>query len=240
MTCARSNVARAKATKTVGVRWRSMRTACASTSVHMPRRWAAWTPLPSLAEWGRTAPRSAQPACSGWTFSPPRSSSSEQTKSWPWRCRRRPCSRLIPLPVLDLRHVVAVARDVLAMLDQLVAHALPQVCRLRAETRDVIDHGFDQMIAIEIVQHRHVERRRRGAFFLVTAHVQVGVAMTPVGQAMDQPRIAVKREQDRLVDREDRIEFRVRQPMRMLARRLQRHQVDDVDDADLQRRQPLA
>ena len=43
--------------------------------------------------------------------------------------------RLLPLPVPDLRHVFAVARDVLAMLDELVAHALAQMRGLRAECR---------------------------------------------------------------------------------------------------------
>ena len=96
------------------------------------------------------------------------------------------------------------------------------------------------MEAVEVVEHRHVERRRRRAFLLVAAHVQVVVAVAAIGEAMDQPRIAVKREQDRLVRGEDGVELLVGEPVRMLARRLQRHQVDDVDDADLQRRQPLA
>src|SRR5574338_25383 len=130
-----------------------MRIACASTSGPMLRRWAAWMRSRSPVESARTAPRSARPASSDWSFSAPGSSWSEQTKSSRWRSKRRSCSLLLPLPVLDLRHVVAVTCDVLAMLDQLVPHALAQVRRLRAETRDVVDHGFDEMKAVEIVQH---------------------------------------------------------------------------------------
>ena len=55
-----------------------------------------------------------------------------------------------------------------------------------------------------------------------------------VGQAVNQPRIAVEVEDDRLVDGEQRIEVAVGQPVRMLGAGLQLEQVDDVDEADLQ------
>jgi len=76
--------------------------------------------------------------------------------------------------------------------------------------------------------------RRDRSFFLVTAHVQVVVVRAAIRQPVNQPRIAVIREDDRLVFREQLIEVDVAQPVRMLGRRLQLHQIDDVDDADLQ------
>ena len=96
------------------------------------------------------------------------------------------------------------------------------------------------MKAIEIVQHAHVERRRGGAFFLVAAHVNVLVALAPVSQSVNEPRIAVEGEDDRLVGREQRVEVVIGEPVRMLARGLQLHQIDDVDDADLQLGRVLA
>ena len=48
---------------------------------------------------------------------------------------------------------------------------------------------------------------------------------------MDECGVPVIREDDRPIGREHRIELRFRQPVRMLGRRLQRHQVDDVHDA---------
>ena len=63
---------------------------------------------------------------------------------------------------------------------------------------------------------------------------------SPVGQPVNQPRIAVEGEDDRLVGGEQRVEIVIRKPVRMLARRLQLHQVDDVDDANLQVRGVLA
>ena len=60
------------------------------------------------------------------------------------------------------------------------------------------------------------------------------VIRAAIGETVDQPGIAVEGEDDRLVLGEERIEILVAQPVRMLARRLQRHQIDDVDHADFQ------
>ena len=81
--------------------------------------------------------------------------------------------------------------------------------------------------------------RRRRALLLVAAHVQVRVVRPPVGQPVDQPRVAVEGEDDRLVLGEQGVEVPVGEAVRVLARRLQLHQVHDVDDADLQLRQVL-
>ena len=70
--------------------------------------------------------------------------------------------------------------------------------------------------------------------------MQVVVVVPPVGQTVNQPRVAVEGEDDRLVGREQLIEIPVAQPVRVLARRLQAHQVDHVDHADFQRGQMLA
>ena len=45
---------------------------------------------------------------------------------------------------------------------------------------------------------------------------------------MDEPRIAVKGEDDRLVDGEEGVEVTIGEAVRMLARGLQRHEIDDV------------
>ena len=55
------------------------------------------------------------------------------------------------------------------------------------------------MEAVQIVQHRRVERRSNGALFLVAADVDVVVVSTAVNQPMDQPRVGMEGEDDRLV-----------------------------------------
>ena len=57
-----------------------------------------------------------------------------------------------------------------------------------------------------------------------------------VGQAMDQPGIAVEVEDDRLVGGEQAVEVAVGQAVRVLAVGRELEQVDDVDEADLQSR----
>jgi hypothetical protein len=56
----------------------------------------------------------------------------------------------------------------------------------------------------------------------------------PVGEAVDEPRVAVVGEDHRAVDGEQRVEQGVGQAVRVLGVGLQAHQVDDVDDAHAQ------
>ena len=64
-----------------------------------------------------------------------------------------------------------------------------------------------QVEAVEVVEHDHVERRGGGALLLVAAHVQVVVVGAPVGEPVDQPRVAVVGEDDRPVGGEERVEL---------------------------------
>jgi hypothetical protein len=116
-----------------------------------------------------------------------------------------------PRPAADLGRVLAVLVDVLLMIDQGIPDRLLGVGRARAQLRQPIDHVSHEVESIQIVEHAHVEWRSRGPFFLVAAHVQIVVIGAPVGQAMDEPGVAVKREDDRLVLGEQSIEVLVAQ-----------------------------
>lgn len=61
----------------------------------------------------------------------------------------------------------------LLVLDQLVLELLLQVNVLVAGVREPVDCVHDEIEAVELVERRHVERRGDGAFFLVTADVNV-------------------------------------------------------------------
>ena len=86
---------------------------------------------------------------------------------------------------------------------------------LAGQPGDAPDRIQRQLVAVQVVQHHHVERRRRGALFLVAPHMDVGVVAPPVGQLVNDRRVAVEREDHRLVCREQRIERVIRQPVRM-------------------------
>lgn len=108
----------------------------------------------------------------------------------------------------------------------LVSHRRPVI---RVWAHDQLHQTRGQ--SIHFVQYAHVERGRSGAFLLVTAHMQVVVAVTPVGQSVNQPGIAVERKDDRPVGGEQCIKIVIRKAVRVFARWLQLHEIDDVDDA---------
>ena len=89
-----------------------------------------------------------------------------------------------------------------------VAH----VAGLRREPGHPVDDVHHEVEPVEVVEHDHVERRRGRALLLVAAHVDVAVVGPPVGEAVDEPRIAVVGEDDRLVRGEERVELRIGQP----------------------------
>ena len=139
-----------------------------------------------------------------------------------------------PGPAADLRVVLAVLARIRARLQSPLDELLAKPGGLGSEPRHPVDDVDGEVEAVEIVEHDHVERRRGRSFLLVAADVQVPVVRPPVREAVDQPRIAVVREDDRPVGREDRVELRVGQAVWVLGVRLEAHQVDDVDDADHQ------
>src|ERR1700687_2466103 len=106
------------------------------------------------------------------------------------------------------------------MLDQLVAQRLLHVTSPRLKLGQAVDRVTDQVEAIHLVQHRHVEWCGDGAFFLVAPYVRVMVFCSPVREPVDQPWVTVERKNDRLVEREESVELRVRKPMRVLTRGL--------------------
>ena len=88
------------------------------------------------------------------------------------------------------------------------------------------------MEPVEVVKHHHVEWRGRRALFFIAADVQVRVIGPAISQPVNQPRIAVKSEDDRFVFREEDIEIFVVQAVRVFACGLETHEVHDVDYTD--------
>src|SRR5438309_8752687 len=142
-----------------------------------------------------------------------------------------------PDPVPDRWFVLAVGPGVGAGLQPVVLHELANPGGLLAETGHPVDHIHDEVEAVEVVQHDHVERGGRGPLLLVAADVEIGVVGAAIGQAVDQRGVPVISEDHLLVRREEGVELGVGQAVGMLARRLQAHEVDDVDHAHLQVRQ---
>jgi len=144
-----------------------------------------------------------------------------------------------PGPVGHLGEVLALLAGVGAGLDALVHHELADVAGRGGQAGNPVDDVHDQVVAVQVVQHDHVERRGGSAFLLVAADVEVVVAQAAVGQPVDERRVAVVGEDHRRVPGEQRVELGVGHAVRVLGLRLQPHQVHHVDYAHFQLRQVL-
>ena len=109
----------------------------------------------------------------------------------------------MPLPIQNFGHILADLVDVVLVSDQLVVHLLDEVRTAVAQLGQMQQRILDQMEAVDLVLHAHIERRGDGAFLLVAvAQVAVGAL---VGQLMHQRGIAVEREDDGLILGEQRV-----------------------------------
>ena len=107
-----------------------------------------------------------------------------------------------------------------------VAPARPGACRFPgaarphvSESGHTIDHVHDEVEAIKVVEHDHVEWCRRRALFDEATGVQVRVVGASISEPVDEPRIAVEREDDRFGSGEQRVELRPDIPCGAPARR---------------------
>ena len=104
---------------------------------------------------------------------------------------------MAPFPVADFRQVLAVRVDVLLVLNQFDPELFLQAEACVSGSRKAINRIHDGMKTVKIIEHSHVEGRGNGAFFLITANVDIVVIGAALRQAMNQPWIRMKRENDR-------------------------------------------
>src|SRR6185312_12987417 len=120
--------------------------------------------------------------------------------------QRLSCGMRDPTPVPYLRQILAVLADV-----KLVTfHRAPvTVCRcllLLLKPWYPADDVECQLVAVQVVQHDHVEGRRRRPLIPKPTHVKIVMVMPPISQPVDHSRIAVERKDHWLVAREHCIE----------------------------------
>src|ERR1700744_961942 len=92
---------------------------------------------------------------------------------------------------------------------------LGQHRRVRCKAIPSVDDVHDQVEAIQVVEHNHVERCGGCAALFETAYVHVMVIGAAVGKPMNQPRITVIGKDNRLATGEYGVEFIVGQAMWM-------------------------
>ena len=75
----------------------------------------------------------------------------------------------------------AVLMDIVPVFDQLILHLLFQVSQAVTEMRQAVNHIFHQVKTVHIIEHRHIEGRCNGAFFLIAPHMNIIMIRAPVG-----------------------------------------------------------
>src|ERR1017187_1242445 len=102
-----------------------------------------------------------------------------------------------PAPILDFGQVVAVFCYIQMVALDGFGVPLLRVIGFRSQARYTPEGIESELVAVDVVEYAHVERRGGGAFFLVAAHVNVVVVVTPVSETVNEPWIAVEGEDDR-------------------------------------------
>ena len=82
------------------------------------------------------------------------------------------------------------------------------MCAYGTEPRNAVDRIDSQIKAIHLVEDGELERGVDIALFLISAYMDVVMIPAAVAEFMDERGVRVKIENDRLIDREERIEVR--------------------------------
>ena len=108
------------------------------------------------------------------------------------------------------------------------------MCANGAQPRNSVDHIDSQIKAIYLVEDGELERRVDIALFLISAHMDVVMIPAAVAEFVDERRVRVEVENDRFIDREERIEVSVGESVRVFGVWHQAEEIDHVDETYLQ------
>src|SRR5476649_1209212 len=139
-----------------------------------------------------------------------------------------------PDPVADFIAVNAFRVGVGNARVDLVLEPVLRVSAGIAKPRHTIDHINTQRKAVDLVDDRQLERGIDVAAFPIAMHVHVLVIRAVIRELVNERRIRVEVEDDRLLARENGIEVATGQTVRMIGVGHQPEQVHHVDEADLE------
>src|SRR5579885_3266192 len=145
-----------------------------------------------------------------------------------------------PFPLRDLRAVRPVFVGETQTVINPVLEPILGVRADRLQFRHALDRVDREAETIGLVVDRKLEGSVDVAHLAVASHVQVVMIRAPVGELVNQPRVAVEVEDDRAVACEKAVEVAIGKSVGMLARRLHHEQIDHVDEADFETGKLLA
>lgn len=91
---------------------------------------------------------------------------------------------------------------VISAFDLLVQESLLRVPTNSLQPRHSVNNIHGKAEAVDVVVNGQLQRRIDAAFLLVAAHMDIFVVLPPISQSMNQLRIAMEIEDDRLVHSE--------------------------------------
>ena len=118
--------------------------------------------------------------------------------AWPLRSVKHALlQRPLPFPVL--LGINAVLVGIIDRVDDLPLQPIHCMRSPLLEVRHAVDYVDGEVEAVYLVQDRQLQRRIDVALLLVATHMEVVVIRAPISQLVDQRRIGVEVEDDRLV-----------------------------------------
>src|ERR1700676_2329239 len=114
-----------------------------------------------------------------------------------------------PLPISNFSFVYAFGVSLLDTLDNLSLKPVLQMCAGPLEGGHAVDHIDGQVEAIDLIHNREFQRSIDISFLFITADMKISVIRAFVSELMNQPRVTMKIEDDRLVRGEEGIEVAV-------------------------------
>jgi hypothetical protein len=112
-------------------------------------------------------------------------------------------------PVRDFRFIDAMLVGILTTIDLLIAKGFLRMSADIMEFWNAVNHIDRKAKAINLIINGKFQGRIDIALFFVAAHMQISVIGATIGETVNQPRIAVEIENNRLVSGEERIKIAI-------------------------------
>src|SRR5579883_2916666 len=96
-----------------------------------------------------------------------------------------PCCSVGPGPVSHLRHILQVLAHIRVMFREHGVALLDQGRHQRMDARGTLHSQLAEVIATDLVEHNHIERRGRRALLIKTAHMEAFGVRASVNQFVD-------------------------------------------------------
>src|ERR1700674_4379817 len=112
---------------------------------------------------------------------------------------------LCPTPIPNFRHILKVLPDISMVLTQFPVEHVDHVRRLRTQSRHMLKRIDGQVEPAHLVEHNHIEWSGGCALVIESAYVEPSLICAAMYHAVDEPTIAMEREDHMDIPRKQRV-----------------------------------